>query len=335
MKSLITLARGNTFHSFFDLENIALANGLGSAVWNPHERRMTSEEAAELAADCENYVTLWGSPRLDEAILARAPKLRLLTHLGGTVVPFVSDALWERGIKVISANAYFAESVAEGCLAYILCALRDIPKYSTELKGQKMWKTSHSYTAGLMGKTVGLVSYGAIAKHMARLLSQFKVRILVYDIKPLPAEDVMRYGLQQASLEEIFSECDVISLHTPLFDATRHLIGKKLLSSIKKGALFVNTSRGAVVDQQALESELSKGSFRAVLDVYEREPLEAESILYELPNVMLMPHMAGPTVDLHAYLTRELLLEGAGYIDHGRPLTHEITRGMAATMSEK
>ena len=89
------------------------------------------------------------------------------------------------------------------------------------------------------------------------------------------------------------------------------------------------------MDQRALETELAKGRFRAVLDVYEREPLEPESVLFELPNVIMLPHMAGPTVDLHAYLTRELLLEGAGYIDHGKPLMHEITREMAATMSEK
>ena len=158
---------------------------------------------------------------------------------------------------------------------------------------------------------------------------------MVYDIKPLPAEDVEKYGLVQASLEEIFTQSDVISLHTPLFDATYHLIGEELLSKIKDGALFVNTSRGAVVDQSALERELAKGRFRAVLDVYEKEPPAPDCPLYDLPNVMMMPHMAGPTVDLRSYLTGVLMREAAGYIDHGQPLTHEITRRMAATMSEK
>ena len=335
MKSLITLSKGETFKTFFNAENIALAEALGGAVWNTQHRNMTAEEAAEQIETCNNVVTLWGSPRLDETILNRAPNLRLLTHLGGTVVPFVSDALWERGIKVISANAYFAESVAEGTLAYILCALRDIPKYSDALKNRKQWKSSSDYTAGLMGKTVGLVSYGTIAKYLVRILSRFRVKIMVYDIKPLPAEDVERYGLVQASLEQIFSECDVVSLHTPLFDATRHLIGEDLLSKLKEGALFVNTSRGAVVDQCALERELAKGRFRAVLDVYEKEPPEPDCPLFDLPNVMMIPHMAGPTVDMRSYITRELLLEAAGYLDHGKPLTHEITREMAATMSEK
>ena len=335
MRSFISLAKGNTFDSFFDSENIELTRTLGGAVWNEYPRRMTAEEVAERIGDCENYVTLWSSPRLDAEILRNAPRLKLLTHLGGTVVPFVSDEMWDRGIKVISANDYFAESVAEGVLAYILAALRDIPRYSRELKEEKKWKTSLSCSAGLMGKTVGLVSYGTIAKKLVPILSRFKVRIMVYDIKPLPACDVERYGLIQASLDRVFSECDIISLHTPLFDATCHLIGEELLSKIKDGALFVNTSRGAVVDQSALERELAVGRFKAVLDVYEKEPPEEDCLLYTLPNVIMMPHMAGPTTDMHRLITRELLLEGAAYIDRGEPLVHEITRDMAATMSQK
>ena len=158
---------------------------------------------------------------------------------------------------------------------------------------------------------------------------------MVYDIKPLPEQDVRQYGLIEASIETIFSECDIISLHTPLFDATYHLIDESLLKKIKEGALFVNTSRGAVVDQKALERELAKQRFRAVLDVYEKEPPEENCPLFDLPNVMMIPHMAGPTVDMRSYITRQLLLEAAGYIDYGRPLVHEITREMAATMSEK
>lgn len=335
MKSFITLPKGVNFDTFFTKSNVELAKSLGEAVWNESDRNMTEDEAAERIGDCENYVTLWGSPRLDSKILEKAPKLKLLTHLGGTVVPFVSDALWERGIKVISGNAYFAESVAEGTLAYILSALRDIPKYSFELKSERKWRSPAYYTAGLAGKKIGIVSYGAIAKNLVRLLAQFRVTVFVYDIKPLPERDVELYGLKQASLEEIFSECDVISLHTPLFDATRHLINAPLLQKIKDGALFVNTSRGAVVDQKALERELVKGRFRAVLDVYEKEPPEQNDPLFELPNVMMMAHMAGPTVDMRSYITRELLLDAAGFIDGDKPLIHEITRKMASTMSEK
>ena len=335
MKTFISVPKGTNFDTFFNKENIQLAEELGDVIWNENGRQMTPDEVAAAIGDCENYVTLWGSPRLDESILEKAPNLKILTHLGGTVVPFVSDAMWERGIKVISGNDYFAESVAEGTLAYMLSALRDIPKYSYELKVEKKWKPSPWYTAGFMGKKIGIISYGAIAKKLVRLLSQFKVSIMVYDIKPLPQSDVELYGLEQTSLERIFEECDIISLHTPLFDATRHMIGKELLSRIKEGALFVNTSRGAVVDQKALEEELASGRFRAVLDVYEKEPPEPDCPLFDLPNVMMIAHMAGPTIDLRSYITKELLLESAGYVERGEPLAHEITRQIASTMSEK
>ena len=335
MKSLISVSRGETFNTFFNKENVELAESLGGAIWNEKEHRMTTAEVAERIGDCENYVTLWSSPRLDAEILKNAPNLKILTHLGGTVVPFVSDEMWERGIKVISANDYFAESVAEGTLAYILCALRDIPKFSSELKVEKKWRPEPWYTAGLMGKRIGIVSYGTIARKLVKILAQFKVSMLVYDIKPLPAEDVEKYGLEAASLERIFEECDIISLHTPLFDATYHMVDTPLLSRIKDGALFVNTSRGGIVNQRSLESELAKGRFRAVLDVFEEEPPKDDCVLYELDNVMMIPHMAGPTIDMRTYITRSLLLEAAGYVDLGKSLEHEITRKQAATMSSK
>ena len=332
MKALIALPRGEIFDTFFPPENIALAESLGEIVWNDLPRQLTPEEAAERLSGCDTYITAWSSPRLDETLLAAAPGLRLLTHLCGTVVPVVSDAMWARGIRVLSGNRFFAESVAEGTLAYILAALRDIPYYSSRLKNEGKWKKSTSYNAGLAGKTVGIVSYGTIARHLVRLLSAFRVRIRVYDIAPLPAEDILRYGLEQVSLETIFEESDIISLHTPLLPET-HLIGADLLSRIRPGALFVNTARGAVVDQAALEAELADGRFRAFLDVYEKEPPPPECSLYRLANVMMMPHMGGPTIDLRQYIARDLLLESAAFIDRGEPLQHEVSREMAAQMS--
>lgn len=336
MKIYVSVAKGPVFDTFFTEENIALLESLGDVVWyEGGSSKPSSEEVAAQIGDCDAYLTLWGSPRLDESILKNAPKLKLLTHLAGTVVPFVSDAMWERGIRVISGNDYFAESVAEGTLAYMLAALRNIPYYSQRLKNDRIWKSPDDFTCGLAGKTVGLISYGAIARHLVRILSVFRVKIKVYDIVPLPVEDVEKFGLEQASLEEIFSTCDVISIHTPLFDATHHMINRDLLTRIKEGALLINTSRGPIIDQRALEEELATGRFSAVLDVYEEEPVtKAETRLFDLPNVMMLPHQAGPTTDLRAYIARELLLESAAFVDKGEPLVHEITCERAKYMSK-
>jgi len=335
MKTYVSVAKGPVFDTFFTEENIALLESLGEVVWyEGGASKPSAEEVAAQIGDCDVCLTLWGSPRLDERILKNAKKLKLLTHLAGTVVLFVSDELWERGIRVISGNDYFAESVAEGTLAYMLSALRNIPAYSRRLKEDRVWKTPADFTKGMAGKTIGLVSYGAIAKYLVRLLSVFRVKIKVYDIVPLPAEDVARYGLEQASLEEIFSTCDIISIHTPLFDATHHLINGNLLSMIKKDALLINTARGPIIDQAALERELATGRFSAVLDVYEEEPVtKAKTTLFDLPNVMMLPHQGGPTTDLRAYIARELILESAAFLHEGKELPHEITKERAGFMS--
>ena len=333
MKSFVTLPKNSVFPTFFTDENIALIESLGDVVWNESSAQLSVEEIVERIGDCDIYVTGWGSPRLDEQILDAAPNLRLLVHLCGTVVPFVSDEMWQRGIRVISGNDFFAESVAEGTIGYMLTALRDIPKYSSRLKKKKIWKTSSDSNCGLLGKTVGIVSYGAIARHLVRMLKPFRVNVKVYDIKPLPADHKEKYGLCEASLEEIFSSCDIVSLHTPLNDATHHLIGRELLSLLPEGALFINTSRGAIVDQAALEDELKTGRFRALLDVYEKEPLPEDSALYGLDNVILMPHMAGPTVDLRRDITSTLLLEASEFLKSGAPLVHEIGKETASIMS--
>jgi phosphoglycerate dehydrogenase-like enzyme len=335
MKAFVTLPRGTVFDTFFTPENITLAESLGEIVWNESDRHLTPSEIAKRIGNCDTYITGWGSPRLDREILDAAPKLRLLTNLCGTVVPFVSDEMWDRGIRVLSGNRFFAESVAEGTLAYILAALRDIPAYSRRLHDERRWKTSTDSNQGLAGKRIGIISYGAIARHLVRLLSVFRVRLMVYDIAPLPAEDVTRYGLTQASLEEIFSTCDIVTVHTPLFDATHHLIGSELLSRLGEGTLFVNTSRGAVIDQKALEEELATGRFRAVLDVYEQEPPPQNCPLYTLPNVLMMPHMGGPTVDLRAFITGTLLRESHDFLHRNAPIPSEITRQMSLTMSRR
>lgn len=333
MKALITTPRGYIFDTFFPKENIELAESMGEIIWNDSDRQFTKNDIIERISDCDVYVTTWGAPKLDAEILDAAPNLKMLTHLCGTVVPVVSDAVWDRNIRVLSGNRFFAESVAEGTLAYILTVLRKIPFYSTRAKEGKVWKNPTDYNQGLAGKKIGIISYGAIARNLVRILSNFRVEMYVYDIVPLPDEDVKKYNLHQTSMENIFSTCDIISVHTPLFEATRHLIDASLLSLIKEGALFVNTSRGAVVDQKALEAELEDGRFHAMLDVYEYEPPKPDCPLYTLPNVTMMPHMGGPTIDLRQIITRELLHETASYLKNGGELQSEITKKMASMMS--
>ena len=335
MKALITLGRDERFATFFPKENIALAESLGEVIWNEGEAQWSAEEAAKRIGDADVYVTGWDCPRLDETILDKAKNLKLMVHLCGTVAPYASDAVWDRGVRVISGNDIMAESVAEATVAYILTAQRRIPFYHRRFTEQKIWREEGDFTDSLLGKTVGLVSYGAIAKHLVRMLSPFRVKIKVYDIKPLPEKDKAAYGLTEASLEEIFSTSDIVSLHTPLYAATYRMIDDRLLSMMKKNALFVNTARAELVDTAALMRHLNEGDFRAILDVYEEEPPRGDEPIFDCKNAILIPHMGGPTVNLRAYMTEVLLKEASAYIKGEGTLVHEITKEMKNRMSLK
>lgn len=334
MKTFLAMAKdGHGRASFLTDENMALLQRFGEVREVVGE--MNEENIVKSIGDAEVYMTCWGSPRLTETILKAAPNLKLLVHLCGTVAPFVSEAQWKRGIRVISGNAYFSESTAEGTLSYIFTAQREIPFYSRNLQEKQQWKLPDSKSRSLLGKTVGVVSYGAVAKNLVRMLQPFRVKILIYDIVPIPDSEKQKYGMEQVDLDTLFSKSDIISVHTPLNDATHHLIGKDLFAKIKEDALFVNASRGKIIDQAALETELGTGRFRAILDVYEKEPPLPDCKLYTLPNVIMMPHMAGPTTDLYPGIASALIREAYGFLTHGEPLMHEITEQAAARMSEK
>lgn len=333
MKTFIAIQNDETRATFLTEENMTLLKSFGNV--RELSGELSVRSAAAQIGDSDVYMTCWGSPRLEKAVLDDAPALKLLVHLGGTVAPFVSEEMYRRDIKVISGNAYFARSTAEGALAYILAAQRNIPFYCTELKEKRRWKSENAPNLSLIGKTVGLVSFGAVAKNLAEMLLPFGGRLLVYDIVPVPEALKKRFNITQVSLRELFSASDIISVHTPLNADTHRLIGKELFDLIRPGALFVNTSRGGVIDQNALAEALEDGRFRAVTDVYEQEPLSPDCGLYNAPGLIMMPHMGGPTLDLRSVIAKELILEAHDFIDCAGALHNEIPAEAAFAMSER
>ncbi len=333
MKALVAIKKDKTFDTFFTEENIKYAQSLGEIVWVDTATE-TIEDIKTKIKDCDTYITCWGSPALTPEILECAPKLKLLTHLGSTVAPVVCDEVYERGIKVISGFDYFSKSTAEGTVAYMLAAMRDIPFYNDRLKEKRIWREIDDYTDSVIYKKVGLVGYGGVGKYVAKMLSTFDVDMKVSARRELPAEDKELYGFTQCSMEEIFETCDIISIHLAYNNATHHIIDETLLSKIKKGALLVNTARGAVIDEAALIKHLQNGDFYAALDVYEQEPINLDNPMLDLPNVLMLPHQAGVTVNLRAVLTHDLLKESVDFIDNGIPVKNEILASKATSMSK-
>ena len=333
MKALVAIKQDKTFDTFFTKDNIEFAESLGEIVWLDTAKE-SIDDLKEKIRDCDTYISCWGSPALTPDILECAPKLKLLTHLGSTVAPVVCDEVYERGIKVISGFDYFSKSTAEGAVAYMLAAMRNIPFYNDRLKEKRIWREIDDYTDSVIYKKVGLVGYGGVGRYVAKMLSTFDVDMKVSARRELPEEDKKLFGFTQCSMEEIFETCDIISIHLAYNNSTHHMIDDTLLSKIKPGALLVNTARGAVIDEEAMIKHLRKCDFNAALDVYSQEPINMDNPMLSLPNVLMLPHQAGVTVNLRAVLTHDLLKESVDFIDKGIPVKNEILATKATSMSK-
>ncbi len=271
----------------------ALAS-LASLDRNSLSRQLTADELRERIAAADLCVTGSGSPRIGEEVVAAAPRLRLILHSVATVKPYVSQAAYDRGIVVTSGSSAIARVTAEAALALMMIGNWEAKKWSTVMASGG-WKTGDEMLPGLRGRVIGIIGFGAIAQALLPMLRPLApARILVHSAH-LDASGAAAAGVERVPLEELLSRSDVVSLQTGLSEKTRHLLNGRNLPLIRDGALLVSIGRGELIDERALEAELATGRFRAVLDVYAREPLDAESPLRRMPNVTCFPHLGGAT----------------------------------------
>lgn len=252
-----------------------------------------TDQARTVLADVEVVITSWGAPRMDAEALAAAPKLRAIVHAAGSVRFLASDEVWDAGITVSSMADLNGLPVAEYTLAMILLENKRAFPVSAEFNRTRQRPGEDWYQGvGNYGKRVGLISASRIGRRVAELLRPFDLDVVMND--PFcDAEQIAALGATKIELDELFATSDIISLHTPLLPETVGMIGADLLAKIPAGATLINTSRGKIIDHDALIGELRDGRFRAVLDVTDPEPLPTDSPLWDLPNVVLTPHLAG------------------------------------------
>ncbi len=326
---LVTIPEGPVFDTFFDEERTRELEKLGTVEWNKKGAQYTREELCGHIKGKDICVTGWGSPVFEEEVLDCADRLKLIAHTGGSVKPYVTDAVYDRGIRVVSGNQVFAESVAESVVAYALASLRDIPYYSTGLK-EGSWPAQF-YNRGLLDRSFGIVGYGMIAKYVVGMLKPFHNPIKVFS-RHIKQEELDRFQMTKAGLEEIFSTCDIISIHSGMTPENHHLITEELLRKMKKGALLINTARGAIIDEAALCRVLKEKEIYAVLDVFETEPLPSNHELLDCERAILMPHMGGPTIDRRLAVTKSVTGDIRSFLA-GKALNCEIDRSYAEKMS--
>jgi phosphoglycerate dehydrogenase-like enzyme len=290
-------------------------------------------EAVDLAAldgealgEVEIVVGSWGCSVLDDALLARMPKLRLLAYAAGTVKMTVTPATWERGIVVSSAAAANAVPVADFTFAAIVMIAKDVFRIrDRHREGRGREPVSGAGPAGPVGTRglrVGVIGASTIGRLVVERLRTLDARVGVSD-PYLDADAAAALGVEAMDLDDLFAWADVITVHAPELPATRHLVNAERLARMHDGAWLLNTARGSIVDTEALTRECVSGRLGAVLDTPDPEPLPAESPMYDLPNVVLTPHIAG---SLGNEISRmgDLAVAEVGRFLAGDSLHHEV-----------
>ncbi|MGW0784666.1 hydroxyacid dehydrogenase [Streptomyces sp. NPDC002913] len=297
-------------------------------------------EAADIVADCEDVgalslhprrheaellITSWGMPRLTEELLGELPSLRTVVHAAGSIRKVVSEAVWARGIVVVSAADANNEPVAEYVYAQTVLALKDVHRRAHRIKSETGLPPLEGIP-GIYGQPVGLVSFGSTARKVAARLRHLESDVMAWD-PHVPPETLRRLGITPvADLGALFARSLVLSVHAPLIPGqTEKLVTGDLLRRLPHGATLINTARGAVVDEEALAEVLrERPDLYAVLDVTTDEPLPPGSPLYALPNVMLTGHVAG-TVSAERRAMGRLVVEELRRIAAGSAPLHAVS----------
>jgi glyoxylate reductase len=237
--------------------------------------------------------------RVDAELLDRAPELRIIANFGVGYNNIDVTAATRRGIMVTNTPGVLTDATADLTMALMLAVARRVVEgdLRTRQGRFRFWAPFHFLGHEITGKTLGIVGMGRIGRAVARRAAGFDMRVLYHNRNPLAEEEARALQVHYAELKTLLQEADFISLHTPLTPRTRHLIGSRELAWMKSDAFIINTSRGPVIDEQALVEALEQGRIAgAGLDVYENEPA-LTSGLERLDNVVLLPHVGSATVE--------------------------------------
>ncbi len=284
-----------------------------------HGTARGDDHMKEIIAEAEYAIA--GQVGVNAEVLKAAKKLKLLHKWGVGVDNLDTRAAQELGIKVARTTGSNAVPVAEFTLGLMLSALRHISFGHAELK-KGDWRGGRlpGDTFTLSGKTVGIVGFGAIGQNVAKLLKGFGCTILYSKRQPLSAAEEAELGAKHASLAELLAKSDVVSLHCPLTPETANMIDKSAFAAMKKTAVLINVARGGVVaENDLIEALRAKEIAGAAMDVFEIEPLPADSPLLGLDNLVVTPHLAAIASDNFAPTVKRMF-DNIARVSRGEPV---------------
>jgi phosphoglycerate dehydrogenase-like enzyme len=286
--------------------------------------KLTREWLKQQIADCDAVITGWGSIPLDREILDAAPKLKLALHSAGSIRGVETPEMWKRGIRITSSANVNGVPVAEFLLGQILMCFKDVfaTQHRFRLQGRAAWQRLDT-VVGYYHTTVGVIGMGNVGKHLLKLLGAFDFKKLVHSFYPFEKE-AEEAGAELVEIDEIMRRSDAVVLLAPNIPEYKHMIDARRFALMKDGAFFLNSARGALVDEAALIAELKAGRISACLDVTYPEPPVEGSPFYDLPNCILTPHVAGSIGTECHRLGAQVLKELRRYLA-GKPFENEIT----------
>ncbi len=329
MEKIALLMDPGTRNMVLNEKTIRRMEKIGPVVLN--EGDTEPDYVKELLKGATIAVTSWGNKPLDADLLSVCPDLKLLMHAAGSVKPVVSDALWEKGVRVSSSAPMLSMGVSETALGFTIAASKNFFQLNDSLHNGG-WAEGKENIRELFDLTVGVVGGGWAGRHYIELLRPFQVEILLYDpfVSKEKAEEM---GARKAELDEVLRESDILSIHAPSIPETYHMFNRETLAKMKKDAVLINTARGSIIDEEALCEHMKAGNLKyACLDVYDPEPPAKDNPLRAIPNVIMTPHLAGlannglKKVGLHSCEEIERFLRG-------EPLVAEVTKEMLARMA--
>ena len=258
-----------------------------------HEPEITPEQLAEKIGNYE-VIVVRSRTKIVKELVEKAVKCQIIARVGVGLDNIDQDAAKTKNIRVINAVEGAITAVAELVVGLMLSMAREIPRADREIRNGN-WIKKEMMGSELKGKYLGIVGLGNIGKRLGRLARALNMNIIGYDAVPIDEEFSKEVGLMKSDLDTLLASSDYVSLHVPLLDSTKHMINAEKLGLMKKTAHIVNTSRGGVIDEEALYNTLKDGNLAgAALDVFEVEPATGNKLI-NLPNFVATPHIGAQT----------------------------------------
>ena len=271
----------------FEAERLAAAG----ASWEARQCR-SDAEALEMARDADVVAIQSVRTFMNRATIPQLERCRCIIRAGAGYDSVDYDAATEQGIMLCNTPTYCTPDVADHAMALMLGALRHVPRLDAGMRQGLYPRLKAVPTRRMVGATVGIVGLGRIGGTLARRLRGWDVTLLAYD-PYISQERADQFGVLLVPFDELLSRCDFVSIHAPLTDETRHMFDREAFARVKPGLVLVNTARGPIVEQEALIEAVRDGRvWSAGLDVFEQEPLPADSPLLAHDNIILTPHVS-------------------------------------------